>query len=126
MPKLKEEEKLINIKVNKNFHYKLKLQALKENTTMQRLIINVMDKYISQEENNSDFNEFNKKNLSRENQESKTLKDFKTIEEIRENFAKQEEDALKKLLSEGYVNTKIEDGKTNKEWEAVTLENWHD
>jgi len=58
MPKLKENEKLINLKVNKDFHYKLKLQALKESTTMQSLIMDVMGKYIAQKNEDKDWDNF--------------------------------------------------------------------
>ncbi|MEQ8191167.1 MAG: hypothetical protein ABRQ39_24595 [Candidatus Eremiobacterota bacterium] len=70
MPKLKEHEKLINLKVKKDFHYKLKLQALKENTTMQALITKVMGQYISEEEEELIIEPVNEEELSQEERDA--------------------------------------------------------
>jgi len=70
MPKLKEYEKLINLKVKKDFHYKLKLQALKENTTMQALITKVMGKYISEVEEELIIEPVNEEELTQEERDA--------------------------------------------------------
>lgn len=45
---------------------------------------------------------------------------------LEEKFQKEEETFLEKLLKEGYSSTRKEDNNINKEWEAITLEDWKD
>jgi hypothetical protein len=90
MPKLKEHEKLINLKVKKDFHYKLKLQALKENTTMQALITKVMGKYISGGEDELIIEPVNEDELTKEERDAieEGRRDMKTgnYQEMEEAF----------------------------------------
>ncbi len=45
---------------------------------------------------------------------------------LEERFQREEEAFLEKLLKEGYSSTRKEDNNINKEWEAITLEDWKD
>jgi len=45
MPKVKDNEKLINLKISENLKYQLKLRAVKEKTSMQKLILKLIEDY---------------------------------------------------------------------------------
>jgi hypothetical protein len=53
MPRVKENEGLINLKLPKELKYAIKIQALKEQTTMQKFMIKVVKDYLKDKEGKS-------------------------------------------------------------------------
>jgi hypothetical protein len=103
MPKIKENQLYLTIKVDKQFKYELKGQAAKEMTTMQDLIIKVLKDYCRKREEDKEWNNFIKAHDNAP-EEDPTPGDIEAIErgrrEIEAGEVQDFEDAIKEIENE--------------------------
>ncbi|HPZ08369.1 MAG TPA: hypothetical protein PL110_09660 [Candidatus Eremiobacteraeota bacterium] len=106
MPKVKENEGIINLKIPKALKYKIKRQALKEQTTMQSLILKIIKDYCKGEED-KEWDNFIKAHDNAP-KEDPTPEDIDAIERGRQEYARGEyqdfDEVIKELDDEGNSN----------------------
>jgi uncharacterized membrane protein YkoI len=85
MPKLQENQSVINLKVPCDLKYKIKLKAVKEHTTMQALILNLIKTYCNDEAEFEDLDEEDLKDLEIGDKEYEAG-EYKTFEQVKDEY----------------------------------------
>ncbi len=90
MPKTKEDDKVfLNLKVTKDFKYLLKEQSAREHSTMQGLILRVMQDYCQKrDEEDLEFEELDEEDIKDIDEGRKAYSEgrYKTFEQIKEEY----------------------------------------
>ena len=107
MPKIKETEGIINVKVPKALRYEIKMQALKEQTTMQSLILKIIKDYCKVRQEDKEWDNFIKAHDNAP-KEDPTPEDIEAIERGRQEYARGEyqdfDEVMKELDNVGNSN----------------------
>lgn len=90
MPKTKDNNEVyLNLKVSKDFKYLLKEQSAREHSTMQGLILKVMQDYCrKRDEEDLEFEELDEEDLRDIDQGRKEYEagEYKTLEQVKEEY----------------------------------------
>jgi hypothetical protein len=88
MPQVKSNEGIINLKIPKDLKYEIKMQALKEHTTMQSLILKIIQSYCKEREEELEFEELDEEDLKDLEAGDKAYEEgrYKTFEQVKEEL----------------------------------------
>lgn len=89
MPKIKDGETIVNLKMPKNLKYGIKMQALKEQTTMQNLILRIIRNYCQKiEEEEYEIEPLDEEDLKDLEEGDKAYAEgrYKTFEQVKEEL----------------------------------------
>jgi hypothetical protein len=88
MPKVKANEGIINLKVPRDLKYEIKMQALKEQTTMQNLILKIIQDYCKKKDDDLEFEDLDEEDLKDLEEGDKAYAEgrYKTFEQVKEEL----------------------------------------